>query len=563
LRIAALAGSEFDSRAVAAVAGLDHETAVNELEIACQIGVVAEVAANTFRFVHSLLRTTLRAEIGPTRAAQVHRDLGGAIERLDLRPTDQRISALAYHFRQAAYGDLCLDEAAEYAKEAGETAIRQFAYEDAARYFLDAATFIERKHRETPTSTELRIRSARALHATGDHASASAQLVDAATTADRHGWTAELAKAAIDMQGVMTAQGRTTTEAIALLEKASQAVESEAPSLHPNVVARLAAAYRFAGRTDDATGAARRAMELAEGSDDPATWTVVSDSVHTVFDSPETITPRIVAATRAINASRSAGLHEELSWELWRRTVDNVDLGQLRDARLDLHQLSSNTTTHKQRFMHQLAVTAGSMMAFIDDQLDLAERLALEAEDLRSELEGDQAEGILGIQMYTIRRAQGRLGELAPVIRTLASSPEGSWGPGLANLYSELGMTEEARHLLEQYVDDTGVGLPKDDRWRLSVSYLADACHAAADATRAATLYQELRPHERTWLSFGGVACVGPAARYLGSLALTMGLTDEARHHLQAAREAAQAADSPRFVLEADRWLARLRAGDK
>ena len=49
--------------------------------------------------------------------------------------------------------------------------------------------------------------------------------------------------------------------------------------------------------------------------------------------------------------------------------------------------------------------------------------------------------------MFGIRREQGRLAELAPVVRILAASKDrgGAWGPGLAAVLAELGMYDEAR----------------------------------------------------------------------------------------------------------------------
>ena len=48
--------------------------------------------------------------------------------------------------------------------------------------------------------------------------------------------------------------------------------------------------------------------------------------------------------------------------------------------------------------------------------------------------------------MYVIRRAEGRLAEVAPVMRALAgqAGPPSTWRPGLAALYADLGMLDEA-----------------------------------------------------------------------------------------------------------------------
>ena len=65
-------------------------------------------------------------------------------------------------------------------------------------------------------------------------------------------------------------------------------------------------------------------------------------------------------------------------------------------------------------------------------------------------LTGRDASGIYGIQMFGIRREQGRLAELAPVVRILAGEAdrEGPWRPGLVAVLAELGMEREARREL-------------------------------------------------------------------------------------------------------------------
>ena len=65
---------------------------------------------------------------------------------------------------------------------------------------------------------------------------------------------------------------------------------------------------------------------------------------------------------------------------------------------------------------------------------------------------GDSSEtvydaGVYGLQMFAIRREQGRLAEVLPVMRMLSAQEEdqGVWRPGLTALYAELGMLDEAR----------------------------------------------------------------------------------------------------------------------
>ena len=88
-----------------------------------------------------------------------------------------------------------------------------------------------------------------------------------------------------------------------------------------------------------------------------------------------------------------------------------------------------------------------------------------------------------GIQMFGIRREQGRLAELAAVARTLRRRrPRGAaWRPGFAALLAELGMDDEARRELAR-VREEGFDELRSTLWVASLTYLADACAAVGDA---------------------------------------------------------------------------------
>ena len=110
-------------------------------------------------------------------------------------------------------------------------------------------------------------------------------------------------------------------------------------------------------------------------------------------------------------------------------------------------------------------------------------------------LTGRDASGVYGIQMFSVRREQGRLAELAPVVRVLAARPDrdGAWRPGLAALLVELGMEREARRELARLAPTGSSRSARRSGWPRS-SYLTDACAALGDADVAALLYPELEP---------------------------------------------------------------------
>jgi DNA-binding CsgD family transcriptional regulator len=140
------------------------------------------------------------------------------------------------------------------------------------------------------------------------------------------------------------------------------------------------------------------------------------------------------------------------------------------------------------------------------------------------------------MQMFTLRRQQGRLQEFAPAVRYfVATSPEhAAWRPGLAVIYSELGLEQEARAEFERLAAHDFADLPQDAMWLACLVYLAEVCAFLGDARRAATLYRLLAPCAGRALVVGFTgACYGAASRYLGLLATAMARWEEAQQHFE------------------------------
>jgi DNA-binding CsgD family transcriptional regulator len=141
--------------------------------------------------------------------------------------------------------------------------------------------------------------------------------------------------------------------------------------------------------------------------------------------------------------------------------------------------------------------------------------------------------------MFGIRREQGRLAELAPVVRLLAGQrgATGPWRPGLVSVLVELGMHDEARRELER-VREEGLDGLRASLWLASLTYLTDACTALGDEQTARLIYPELEPLTGANVMIGHlVACYGAADRYLGMLAATLGEWDRAEAHFAAGTE--------------------------
>jgi DNA-binding CsgD family transcriptional regulator len=157
--------------------------------------------------------------------------------------------------------------------------------------------------------------------------------------------------------------------------------------------------------------------------------------------------------------------------------------------------------------------------------------------------------------MFSIRREQGRLAELEPVVRLVRAQGGRAtvWRPGLAVLYAELGMRDDALAEIARLCADDFAEIPDDALRTAALTYLADACVATSDARHAVLVYDELAPFAGTVVVVAGlVACYGAMDRYLGSLAACAGGWAAAERHFAAATALNERLRMPT-------WLARTR----
>ena len=195
------------------------------------------------------------------------------------------------------------------------------------------------------------------------------------------------------------------------------------------------------------------------------------------------------------------------------------------------------------------------MRALLTGRFDEAERHAHRGAELGQGMELTTAEGVYGIQMFSIRRQQGRLAELAPVVKHFVASHSttSSWRPGLALIYSDLGYEAEAREEFERLAANDFSDIPHDALWQICLSFLSEVCAFLNDSKRADILYQLLLPYAKLAIVVGNaVACTGAASRNLGQLAAVQACWSEAEAHFKNALEF-------NCGLDATPWLARTK----
>jgi hypothetical protein len=125
----------------------------------------------------------------------------------------------------------------------------------------------------------------------------------------------------------------------------------------------------------------------------------------------------------------------------------------------------------------------------------------------------------------------------------------GWWGPGLAAMYAELGLRNEARAELQRLADGDFAAIADDGMREQCLAFLAEVSVAVDSGDHAARLIDLLRPTEGKLLHFwGNHICLGPADRLLAMLASTAGRIDEAEGWFQRATAFSRRLPSPLWV---------------
>jgi DNA-binding CsgD family transcriptional regulator len=224
---------------------------------------------------------------------------------------------------------------------------------------------------------------------------------------------------------------------------------------------------------------------------------------------------------------------EAMAW----RVPSFVAVGDIASVRRELPALRETAEATAQPLFMHMAEQFGSAIALADGRLQEANAMAWRSYEAGQLLTGRDASGTYGIQMFGLRREQGRLAELAPVMKiiTAGNREHEPWRPGLVSLLAELGMEAQASRQLAQITREGLEAFP-DSLWLASLAFITDACTALGNEAAAALVYPELEPFAGSNLMIGQlVACYGSVDRYLGMLAATLGEWERAEQHFEQA----------------------------
>ena len=443
---------------------------------------------------------------------------------------------VARHYTDARRADLALP----YWKKAGERALERSTNYEAVDHFSNVLAIVEGLPEGPNRDRQMlaaRLRLAEAMREAGRAAAAIEHFHTAAERARAMTDVPSFVRAALGYEDALWIAGVPLDPSIAILREAELVVAPDDDRLRCLISTRLARAHLLLGETGRSESFDRQAAVLARRLDDRELLFYLLVNRFIVprpIRSPQEVQGRLAELDELIELSQ--GLKDE---ESMRAHLMNVYISAELGARTRMDQsvaaLVEQGDVRQRRHTQFVARHGEAMLAILDGNFSGAETLAQQGLQLGRQIHGEQVEGLYGVQMFSIRREQGRLAEVAQAIkRFIDENPDKTtWLPGFALIATELGFEEPARRRLRELAE-TGFEMPRDAKRSMSLSYVAEAAALLGDAEAAARLYELMSVYQHMTITAGIVTvCYGAASRYLGMLATTLGEFDKAEAHFE------------------------------
>jgi tRNA A-37 threonylcarbamoyl transferase component Bud32/tetratricopeptide (TPR) repeat protein len=541
LTTAAVYGREFSLEVIEALSDADGDRVLDDLEEAADARIIAEAPGGDLKylFTHDLVRETVCDQVKTVRRMRIHAHIANVLERLyQGREIEHHLAELARHY-VAAGGAGDPDKAIEYSVRAGHRSLEQLAYEEAARHFAAAIQILEGK--QVVEQSKL----CRLLQDLGEAQKRAGQLALSLATFERAfdvargiGASDQMALAAIAFEWLTWGLSKPNATSVLLCKEALCALSADQNALRAKLMAAHARVLQGLGYAEEAAKFAREAVELARRMGEPATVCYVLELVLHMISGPAHIGERLSYAVEFLDNARAAGDLEKIAFATGHWMYALFETGDV--ATLDRAMKEQKSFVSRLRRPHYSYLHAGFaiMRALLDGRFADAEQLALENLTLGRRLQLESAEGIFGMQMFLLRREQGCLNEVAPLVEIFVKEHSAtSWKPGLALMYAELGLHDKAQALFEQLAANEFKDIPQDGVWAASITFLAEVCASLGDRDRAEVLYRLLSPYAGYAVIASEWACFGAASRFLGQLAATTGRWQDADLHFTEALE--------------------------
>jgi tetratricopeptide (TPR) repeat protein len=549
LTVASVEGEMFTAQVVGRLKQIDERQLLRILtqELDRQHRLVSEAGIerlgtlriSLFRFRHQMFRKYFYDSLGASEREVLHEDVASVLEELYAGHTDKVAVQLAHHYDMAR-----LDaKAARVYLQAGRGAVAMYANREAlnlAQRGLDCLNRSDDAHQDPALLLDLHLLRADALLRDGHFVECTVAFRQTADLATAFGAPEALAQAALGYDEPRWRCNLEDAYANTLLERALERIGPDDSVLRVYLLAHLARGGQGSMPMEELIALLDEAVGMARRLGDPRALVESLRLRVSVDRTPAHIQSRIETLDEVLQLAERLGDKRMHMEQLNFRVYDVLALGDAASWDRDLETHRRLAEELADPFFQYLVRSMQVAQSINAGAFPEAERLAGEAHAIGQPLGVDNVDGVLGVQMFTIRREQGRLREVAPFVKHFVAQhgAGAAWRPGLALIYADLEDSSGAAAEFERLAVDEFRSVPADSLWQASLCYLAEVCDYLQDAERAAILYDLLRPYAELTVVLGNATvCLGATARFLGQLAGTMAKWEVAEAHLSRALE--------------------------
>ncbi len=578
LEAAAVLGRDFDSRLLARAVSQPIEECRALLEHVTREGLVepADSQGRAWRFVHMLIRETLREDQKPPAARELHLRIASLLSEDRHRGLPVRMAGVAYHLVEALPlpdPSIVLATLLESAREAMST----LAFEEAARDFARAIDLLEQgSTTSAPTASNadalaaIMVEHGQALRFGGQLGKARETFCQAASLlrqyCDGSGTDAVIrdcfARAVLGF-GKVSETGAIDDDLVALLQEALAMFAGVDTALHASLLARLAMALYFVPGSTECVVLGQRAVTMAERTGDARAHADALVAQHFVLWRPGTAPERLRVAESLIGLCGRVNEKEAaLEARLW-RIADLIELGQVPRARIEHESYDADAEAARLPVHRWHAAMLRSTFAFLEARSHDAQREADNALAIGASAELPNARAFHLAQVLQLRTAERRMPLLqAPLRRTADALPlMPIWTVCAAEAALAAGSEADARRDYERFAADRFASVPRDGLWLATIAVLSRLAVGLGDREGGACLRELLLPFRDAWVvSVTAISVPGPVRFFLGLLCELTGDREAAIGHLEAAAELGRVVRCRSVVDECERELSRLVA---
>jgi class 3 adenylate cyclase len=301
LRVASVIGSEFGVTALRKIAGLDDAQFDSLLDEAEESRLVRPLprSGEAYTFEHAVVRHVLHDSISAARRRRLHRRTAEVLEVERAADRARRVAELAYHFCEGADDDVSA-KAVSYAREAGDDAAGQLAFESAADHYRRAIAVLDQFGGDALVRCELLLVAGDARNRAGQSQIGKDDFVAAADAARELGRTDLLVRAALGYGGELPASLEPDHRARQLLVEALDALGESDELTRACALGRLAQWIYFVTPPQVRLAYCEEAVRLARAHDDLHVLATVLTSRCRAMEGPEDLESQLRVADEII-----------------------------------------------------------------------------------------------------------------------------------------------------------------------------------------------------------------------------------------------------------------------